>query len=99
MIDALVAFVRCPRCGGTRLRGEAQGISCPSCSARYPVEEGILNLMPDEASEVITPFQRLMQTTLVVSIYERAWRRLGYFLASSRSFDREVDTVLRLQQD
>ena len=44
--------------------------------------------------EVITPFQRLMQMPAIVSIYEKLWRRAGYFMASSRSFRKEMDTVL-----
>ncbi len=47
---------------------------------------------------MITPFQRVMQTPWVVSIYESVWRRAGYFLASSRSFDDEIQTVLRHQR-
>ncbi len=52
-------------------------------------------MLGESPDEVITPFQRIMQTPLVVSVYEKAWRRIGYFLASSRSFSREIETVLR----
>jgi SAM-dependent methyltransferase len=45
---------------------------------------------------VITPFQRVMQSGPVVSIYENLWRPAGYFLASSRSFRHEIQTVLRM---
>jgi SAM-dependent methyltransferase len=55
---------------------------------------GILDMMGDEQAEVITPFQRVMQTALVVAVYERIWRRIGYFIASSRPFGREIATVL-----
>lgn len=58
---------------------------------------GILDLIGDEGREVITPFQRLMQMPFIVSIYENAWRRMGYFIASSRPFAREIGTILRLQ--
>jgi len=98
MIDRIIAYMRCPRCAGTQLRGQHSFLACRTCNAHYPVADGILDMMPDEASEVITPFQRIMQTPLVVSVYERIWRRLGYFIASSRSFDREVDAILRLQR-
>jgi ubiquinone/menaquinone biosynthesis C-methylase UbiE len=53
-------------------------------------------MMGNEAAEVITPFQRVMQTPPVVAIYEKVWRRIGYYIASSRSFDREMQTVLDL---
>ncbi|MBZ5498334.1 MAG: class I SAM-dependent methyltransferase [Acidobacteriia bacterium] len=54
--------------------------------------------MGDDEPERITPFQRIMQTPIVVSVYEGWWRRLGYFIASSRPFEKEVQTILRLQQ-
>ncbi len=55
-------------------------------------------MLGESPNQVITPFQRVMQTPLIVSIYEKAWRRIGYFLASSRSFSREIETVLRYKQ-
>src|SRR3990172_6623270 len=53
-------------------------------------------MLGSDSNEVITPFQRLMQTPLIVSIYERFWRQAGYFLASSRSFGRELQTVMTM---
>jgi ubiquinone/menaquinone biosynthesis C-methylase UbiE len=53
-------------------------------------------MMGEDSSVTITPFQRIMQTPVVVSIYEKLWRRLGYYLASSRSFREEMQTVLQL---
>ncbi len=53
-------------------------------------------MLGDDSGEVITPFQRLMQTRLIVSVYERFWRRIGYYLASSRSFGEEMHTALRI---
>ena len=97
MLDRILPFMRCPCCLGTNLRADAAGVACRSCSARYPLRDGILDFMGDDPAEVITPFQRVMQTPLVVSIYEGWWRRLGYFIASSRPFDREVQTILRFQ--
>jgi SAM-dependent methyltransferase/uncharacterized protein YbaR (Trm112 family) len=98
MLDKIIAYMRCPRCAGTNLKSDAVGMNCRGCSARFPFREGILDLMGDEAREVITPFQRLMQTPLLVSVYENMWRRLGYLIASSRPFEKEVKTVLRLQR-
>lgn len=98
MLDKILEYMRCPRCTDTRLRAAGNGVFCPSCGARYAPRDGILDLMANERAEVITPFQRVMQTALVVSIYERLWRRLGYFVASSRPFEKEVQTVLKLQR-
>ncbi len=55
-------------------------------------------MVGEDATEVITPFQRLMQTPLLVAVYEKLWRRAGYYLASSRSFQDEMQTILRLQR-
>ena len=93
-ITGLLPFLRCPRCSAAPLAESALGLDCRSCSAAYPLQDEILDTLGVDPHEVITPFQRIMQTPLVVSIYERVWRRIGYFLASLRSFDREVETIL-----
>jgi SAM-dependent methyltransferase len=98
MFETIIDYMRCPRCESTRLNLDAAGVSCKGCRARYPLLDGILDLMGNDVAEVITPFQRLMQTPLLVSVYENLWRRLGYFLASSRAFEKEVGTILRLQR-
>ncbi|MBN1568263.1 MAG: methyltransferase domain-containing protein [Acidobacteria bacterium] len=58
------------------------------------MRSSILDMMGNEKEEVITPFQRIMQTPPIVAIYEKIWRRIGYYLASSRSFSREMQTVI-----
>ncbi len=88
--------MRCPRCSGIGLHQRGDGLACNFCGTAYPVRQGILDMLASEPEEVITPFQRLMQTPLIVSIYERLWRRAGYYLASSRSFGKEMETVVRL---
>jgi ubiquinone/menaquinone biosynthesis C-methylase UbiE/uncharacterized protein YbaR (Trm112 family) len=90
----LFHILRCTRCLKQGLRDNAGGMLCGSCGALFPVRDGILDMLPDEGREVITPFQRIMQSGAVVAIYENLWRRIGYFLASSRSFNREMSTVL-----
>jgi ubiquinone/menaquinone biosynthesis C-methylase UbiE len=98
MLTDLLSYMRCPRCAGTSLRVHGPGVCCPSCDAQYPLRDGILDLIGDAATEVITPFQRVMQMPLVVSVYEKIWRRLGYLIASSRSFEQEVQTILKLRE-
>jgi ubiquinone/menaquinone biosynthesis C-methylase UbiE len=95
MITNILPYMRCPRCSATELRPISGAIECPACHARYPIKNDILDMLGSESEEVITPFQRLMQTPLIVSIYEKHWRKVGYFLASSRSFGKEMETVLR----
>jgi ubiquinone/menaquinone biosynthesis C-methylase UbiE len=96
MLDQILPLMRCPACEEADLRKLADGIACKSCNAQYPATNGILDMIGSDSREVITPFQRLMQTPIIVSIYENLWRRIGYYLASSRSFDKEMRTVLRL---
>ena len=98
MLENMMERMRCPECLGARLDCSDGVLTCQQCARRYPVRDGIPDFLADGSAEVITPFQRVMQTPLVVSIYERIWRRLGYFIASSRSFDREVTTILKLQR-
>jgi ubiquinone/menaquinone biosynthesis C-methylase UbiE len=98
MISQILPLLRCPRCSGVGLNPVAGGVSCDSCGARYLVKNGILDMLGDDSAEIITPFQRLMQTRLIVSVYEKFWRRVGYYLASSRSFGEEMRTALRIGQ-
>jgi len=56
-------------------------------------------MMKAPAHEVITPFQRLMQSAAIVFIYEKLWRPIGYFLASSRSFSREREAIVQFSKD
>jgi SAM-dependent methyltransferase len=96
MFSKILPYMRCPHCSSPGLQNEADWITCPICCSRYPIREGILDMIGNHSSEVITPFQRLMQAPAIVSIYERLWRRIGYYIASSRPFNEELSTVLRL---
>ncbi len=98
MFEEVLPFLCCPRCGRAPLQHQDPALSCLSCGAAYPIQEGIPDLIGSDSEDVITPFQRVMQTSWVVSIYESIWRRAGYFLASSRSFDDEIKTVLKHQR-
>jgi ubiquinone/menaquinone biosynthesis C-methylase UbiE len=72
--------------------------TCPRCARNYPLKDGILNFLPDTHGEAITPFQRLMQFPPVTAIYEKYWRPLGFFVASSSSFRQfSVDLIQRLE--
>lgn len=62
---------------------------CSQCSSCFVWRDGIFDFLGVETSEeVITPFQRLMQSRPIVSIYEKLWRPCGFFIASSYSFSR-----------
>jgi hypothetical protein len=80
MLESILPYLRCQCHAGAPMHNKGAALLRASCGTGYPVREGILDLMGDDPSEVITPFQRLMQTPLVVSIYEDLWRRAGYYL-------------------
>jgi ubiquinone/menaquinone biosynthesis C-methylase UbiE/uncharacterized protein YbaR (Trm112 family) len=94
MFSEILSCMQCPRCSSAQLEPRHSGLACKDCHADYPLINGILNMVAKDSKEVITPFQRLMQAPAIVSIYEKIWRRIGYFLASSRSFSKEIQTVL-----
>jgi ubiquinone/menaquinone biosynthesis C-methylase UbiE len=78
---------------------EEGSATCSRCQRNYPLRNGILNFLNDKAGdEVITPFQRLMQFPPITAIYEKYWRPLGFFVASSSSFWRfSADLIRRLE--
>jgi SAM-dependent methyltransferase/uncharacterized protein YbaR (Trm112 family) len=98
MLSKILPCLRCPVCSNPELHIGVRELICRACKTRYPIKNGILDMMKGSAHEVITPFQRLMQSRAIVSIYENIWRRIGYFLASSRSFNQEMDTILQLSK-
>lgn len=98
MAIAILPLMRCPRCTGLPLEEEGNHVLCRKCGLVLDVRGGIIDAVGEDCREVITPFQRVMQTSLVVSVYETLWRRLGYFLASSRSFSCEIQTVLEMNR-
>jgi len=106
-IAVLTGFFSCPYCRkalrwsfpsplhASPVEGNA---ACPECDRNYPLRDGILDLLPGTHSEVITPFQRLMQFPPITAIYEKYWRPLGFFVASSSSFWRfSADLIRRLE--
>jgi ubiquinone/menaquinone biosynthesis C-methylase UbiE len=96
MLAQILPYMRCSRCQGSGMLELSDRLTCSKCGVQFPFHSGILDMLGDDSAEVITPFQRLMQTPLIVSIYERFWRKAGYFLASSRSFGKEMRTVISM---
>jgi ubiquinone/menaquinone biosynthesis C-methylase UbiE/uncharacterized protein YbaR (Trm112 family) len=94
MIEEILPFMQCPRCRSTQLEQNHSGFTCKDCRVVYPNIHDIPDMLGSNTKEVITPFQRLMQAPAIVSIYEKIWRRIGYYLAASRSFSKEIQTVV-----
>jgi ubiquinone/menaquinone biosynthesis C-methylase UbiE len=94
MLPKVLPYMRCTKCLSAELHSECDGLLCRSCMSRFPIRNSIVDMAGQDPDEMITPFQRIMQTPAVVSVYEKFWRRIGYFLASSRSFGKEMKTVL-----
>jgi ubiquinone/menaquinone biosynthesis C-methylase UbiE/uncharacterized protein YbaR (Trm112 family) len=99
MLSKILPILRCPVCSNPELQADFKELICRRCCARYPITNGILDTIKNSAAEAITPFQRLMQSPALVFIYENLWRRIGYFLASSRSFRQEIKTILGISKE
>ncbi len=93
--DPLDGLVRCPRCRRAALVPAGAEHGCPDCGAAFPVEEGVLDLLPGVPS-VPSIAQLAMESEPVVQIYEsRLWRRSPLAtLALGISADREQETIL-----
>lgn len=89
--------VRCPVCQRAPLTLPLSGTDqavCTQCSARFPVVDGILDLLPTDAAPRSLA-QRTMESEPIVRIYEsRLWRRSPIAAAAMRiSFARECALI------
>ncbi len=96
-LETLLEILCCPKCHNEKLKWElsnnfgplakSKRLTCSSCNQIAFLRDGILDFIGEEPSqqEAITPFQRLMQFPPLASVYNRYWRPLGFFIASSTS--------------
>jgi SAM-dependent methyltransferase len=107
-IPAIISAFQCCVCGSDNKRwfstnrthhpfDSPGNLTCMDCGARFPVEDGYLNLQVGP-EEPVVPFQKLMQMKAPVAVYEGIWRPLGYFIASKHSFPRDLDRIANLIQ-
>ncbi|MEW5975720.1 MAG: class I SAM-dependent methyltransferase [Acidobacteriota bacterium] len=76
---------------------EEATLTCLACSHPYLLAQGILDFLgSDHGTEVITPFQRLMQFPPIARVYEKWWRPIGFFIASSSSFHKFSTQIVGL---
>jgi ubiquinone/menaquinone biosynthesis C-methylase UbiE len=107
-VAELISLFNCPCCEKDLLRWsfsssvqhlpQEGSATCSGCQRIYPLSGGILDFLSSTAQEVITPFQRLMQFPPVTAVYEKYWRPLGFFIASSSSFRQfSADLIVKLE--
>ena len=105
-IPNIIAAFQCSVCGSDNKRWFSSrpeqhpfyhpgSLTCMDCGIRFPVQDGYLNLQVGPPEPVV-PFQRLMQMKAAVAVYEGIWRPLGYFIASKRSFPKDLDHIATL---
>lgn len=93
-------LVRCPKCNQGFLvfpAVRAEVVCCGTCSASYPVDQGVIDLMPGVAVRR-SLVQRVMESESVVRIYESHWWRRSVLAAESMgiSFEQEQALVFRV---
>lgn len=107
-IPSIIDAFQCSCCGSDHKRWFSSqpeqhpfyspgNLTCMECGVRFPVQDGYLNLQLGPPEPVV-PFQKLMQMKGPVAVYEGIWRPLGYFIASKRSFPKDLDRIATLIQ-
>jgi SAM-dependent methyltransferase len=75
MKTMLEDLVRCPKCKGAFCAMGEQSCSCPGCGAPFPVQAGVVDLIPDLQFER-SRAQTLMESPFMAKIYSgKLWRR------------------------
>jgi len=91
-LSAAVAFadiLGCPLCHGPLPPAEDGTLVCAACGARYPVTDGLADLIPPEPGQAETLNIRIMKSGLLARVYERAWRPVLTRLLTGMSHDAE----------
>src|ERR1039458_9301459 len=79
----------CPLCHGPLPPVEDGTLACAACGARYPVTDGLADLVPPEPAQAESPNVRIMESLLLARVYERAWRPVLTRLLTGMSHDAE----------
>ncbi len=93
---SLPSGVLCPRCRKGTLEPTPRDAACSACKAIWPVQDGVLDLLPPQAGRRSIA-QAMMEAEPVVRLYEsRLWRRSPLLaIPLGISFDREVELILK----
>ncbi|MBX7219705.1 MAG: methyltransferase domain-containing protein [Blastocatellia bacterium] len=93
----LVEVLNCPACGRSEFRFDPAGpcqtmawepagtVNCLRCSMVFPIEEGVLNMLP-HGTAGLTLAQWSGQTRAVSWLYERIWRKNALTLLTGEDF-------------
>ena len=91
--DSAITLLCCPTCGGD-LRalndssGSAAALHCAPCQAHYPINDNIIDFVPDfQPSEGLA--QQFMESPLVVDVYESFFRPAFTSLGSTIKYQDE----------
>ena len=87
--DGFADVLGCPLCHGRLPQVEDGMLGCAACGARYPVTDGLADLVPLGPGQVETPNIRVMESRLFARVYERAWRPGLTRLLTGMSHDAE----------
>ncbi|HLM96981.1 MAG TPA: methyltransferase domain-containing protein [Acidimicrobiales bacterium] len=87
--DAFADVLGCPLCHGPLTPAEDGTLTCSACGARYPVMDGLADLVPPEPGQAETTNVRVMESGLFARVYERGWRPVLTRLLTGMSHDAE----------
>jgi ubiquinone/menaquinone biosynthesis C-methylase UbiE/uncharacterized protein YbaR (Trm112 family) len=87
--NAFADVVGCPVCHGPLHPPDHGTLACAACGGRYPVTDGLADLVPPEPNQDETPNIRVMESGLFARVYERAWRPVLTRLLTGMSHDAE----------
>ncbi len=87
--SAFADVVGCPLCHGPLPPPEHGAFVCAACGARYPVTDGLADLVPPDPGQAETPNIRIMESGVFARVYERAWRPVLTRLLTGMSHDAE----------
>lgn len=93
MDEKILHWVVCPQCAERQWRTETGAVRCESCGSRYPVQNGVLNLLPG-GPHFLTAAQRTNFWAPVAWGYEDLWRRRSLSLLSGQPVGLERELAL-----
>jgi ubiquinone/menaquinone biosynthesis C-methylase UbiE/uncharacterized protein YbaR (Trm112 family) len=79
----------CPLCHEPLAPVDIGILGCSGCGTRYPVTDGLADLVPPEHEQAETPNMRMMESGLLARVYERAWRPVLTRVLTGMSHDAE----------